>query len=160
MDWESVREDWQPRVLSVFRFVVGLLYLEHGLSKVIGFPALAHHGPYHLFSLVPGAAGILELVGGALIVLGLFTRPVAFILSGEMAFAYFLAHEPRNFFPIVNGGEAAILFCFAFLYLFVAGGGAWSLDELPLRRSAARAEKARAEAALAGRASARSRPAN
>lgn len=130
LDWDRLRASWEPRVLSVFRFVVGLLFLEHGLAKIAGFPPLAHHAPYHLFTLVPGLAGILELVGGALILLGLFTRPVAFILSGEMAFAYFISHAPRNLFPIVNGGEGAILYCFAFFYLFVAGGGTWSLDRL------------------------------
>jgi putative oxidoreductase len=137
VEWESLSADWQPRVLSVFRFVAGLLYVQHGLAKVVGFPVLAHHVPYHLFSLVPGAAGILELVGGGLIVLGLFTRPVAFVLSGEMAFAYFMAHAPRALFPIQNGGGLAILFCFAFLYLFVAGGGAWSLDRLRRPRTSA-----------------------
>jgi putative oxidoreductase len=109
---------------------------------------LAHHAPYHLFTLVPGLAGILELGGGLLIVLGLFTRPVAFILSGEMAFAYFLSHAHRNLFPIVNGGEGAILYCFAFFYLFAAGGGAWSLDRLlrPQREPAVAAERLQARA--------------
>jgi len=119
---------WQPRVLSIVRIVVGLLFMEHGTAKMFDFPHLANHAPYNLFSLVPGLAGILEGVGGLLIVLGLFTRPVAFLLSGEMAIAYFMAHAPRNFFPLLNGGDPAILYCFIFLYLFVAGGGAWSLD--------------------------------
>ena len=128
-DWVSLRRGWEPRALSVLRIVVGLLFLQHGLNKFFGFPpsALPHH-PYVLFSLVPGLAGILELVGGVLITLGLFTRPVAFILSGEMAFAYFMAHAPRSVFPLANGGEAAVFYCFFFLYLSVAGGGVWSVD--------------------------------
>jgi putative oxidoreductase len=124
-DWAT----WQPRALSLLRIVVGLLFLQHGLNKFFGFPVspLPHH-PYVLFSLVPGLAAILETFGSILIVLGLFTRPVAFILSGEMAFAYFMAHFPRSFFPLANGGDAAVFYCFVFLYLSVAGGGAWSLD--------------------------------
>jgi putative oxidoreductase len=130
-DWAGLRLTWQPRVRSILRIMVGLLFLEHGLNKIFGFPpsALPHH-PYKLFSLVPGLAGILETVGGILIVLGLFTRPVAFILSGEMAFAYFMAHAPRSFFPVQNGGEGAILYCFIFFYFFVVGAGVWSLDQL------------------------------
>ena len=89
--------------------------------------------PAHAVSLVPGLAGILEVVGGVLLVLGLFTRPVAFILSGEMAFAYFMAHAPQGFFPLLNRGELAVLYCFLFFYFFVAGGGAWSLDRLRRR---------------------------
>jgi|SRR5215472_1715553 len=121
---------WQPRILSVLRIMVGLLYLQHGLSKVFGFPPSANPRPYVLMTLVPGLAGILELVGGALITVGLFTRIVAFILSGEMAFAYFMAHAPRGFIPLVNGGELAAIYCFVFLYLAFAGGGPWSLDRL------------------------------
>ncbi|HTV87804.1 MAG TPA: DoxX family protein [Stellaceae bacterium] len=130
-DWQGLRLTWEPRILSVLRIVVGLLFMEHGLNKIFGFPVgpLPHH-PYVLFSLVPGLAGILESVGGGLIVLGLFTRPVALILSGEMAFAYFMAHAPHGFFPLQNRGEAAVFYCFVFLYLFVAGGGAWGLDRL------------------------------
>jgi len=117
-------------MLSILRVMTGLLFLEHGLAKIFGFPALPNHAPYQLFSLVPGLAGVMEMVGGALIALGLFTRPVAFILSGEMALAYFMSHAPRSFFPLVNGGDGAILYCFIFLYLFVAGAGIWSLDRL------------------------------
>jgi putative oxidoreductase len=126
-DWAR----WQPRALSLLRIVVGLLFLQHGLNKFFGFPTspLPHH-PYVLLSLVPGLAGILEVFGSVLIALGLFTRPVAFILSGEMAFAYFMAHFPRSFFPLSNGGEGAVFYCFVFLYFFVAGGGVWSLDQL------------------------------
>jgi putative oxidoreductase len=121
---------WEPRVLSILRIVVGLLYMQHGLNKLIDFPPTPSHMPYHLLSLVPGLAGLLETFGGLLVVLGLFTRPAAFVLSGEMAFAYFMAHAPRSFFPYVNGGSLAVLYCFVFLYLFVAGGGVWSLDRL------------------------------
>jgi putative oxidoreductase len=124
---------WELRVLSILRIVVGLLYMQHGLNKLFDFPATPTHMPYRLFSLVPGLAGPLELFGGLLIVLGLFTRPVAFVLSGEMAFAYFMAHEPKSFFPLVNGGDSVILYCFIFLYFVVAGGGAWSLDRLRAR---------------------------
>ena len=117
---------WSPRMLSVLRIMTGLLFLEHGTQKFLNFPPRANPGPI-LFSL-PGLQGILELLGGILIVIGLFTRPVAFILAGDMAVAYFVAHAPRGFFPLINGGQLAILFCFVFLYLFVAGGGVWSVD--------------------------------
>jgi putative oxidoreductase len=117
-------------VLSVVRIVVGLLFLEHGTAKYLGFPAL----PRSTATLsMSGVGGLLELIGGALIVLGLFTRPVAFLLCGEMAVAYFYAHFPRNFFPLINGGDAAILYCFVFLYLMFAGAGPWSIDALVAR---------------------------
>ncbi len=117
-------------MLSILRIVVGLLYMEHGLNKLFDFPPTPTHMPYRLFSLVPGLAGLLELVGGLLLTLGFYTRLVAFILAGEMAFAYFMVHAPKNFFPILNNGESAILYCFVFLYLAVVGGGLWSLDRL------------------------------
>ncbi len=117
---------WAPRLLSVLRIMTALLFMAHGTMKLLGFPDTGKPGP-ELFSLM-GLAGTLEMVGGALLVLGLFTRPVAFILAGEMAFAYFMAHAPQNFFPIKNGGESAVLFCFVFLYLTAAGAGAWSID--------------------------------
>jgi putative oxidoreductase len=117
---------WVPRVLSVLRIVVGLLFLEHGTQKLFGFPPSANPGP-PLLSLM-GIQGLIEIVGGGLIALGLFTRPVAFIICGDMAVAYFMAHFPTSFFPITNRGDAAILYCFVFLYLAVAGGGPWSLD--------------------------------
>ncbi len=126
----ALRTAWEPRVLSIVRIVVGLLYMQHGLNKLFDFPPTATHAPYNMFSLVPGLAGPLEAVGGLLLILGLFTRPVAFLLSGEMAIAYFTAHAPRSFFPLLNGGDPAILYCFTFLYLAVAGGGCWSLDRL------------------------------
>ena len=126
-------EQWSPRALSILRIAVGLLFLEHGTQKLLGFPPSPNPGPA-LFSL-QGVQGVLELVGGLLILLGLVTRPVAFILCGDMAVAYFLAHAPRNFFPMLNGGDAAILYCFVFLYLMVAGAGAWSVDAALARRS-------------------------
>lgn len=132
-DWANLRPVWEPRLLSVLRIMVGLLYLEHGLQKIFNFPPRPNATAYQLFTLVPGLAGLLELVGGTLLVLGLFTRSVAFILSGEMAFAYFMSHAPRGFFPIGsggNGGELAIIYCFIFLYFFIVGAGAWSLDQL------------------------------
>jgi putative oxidoreductase len=118
---------WAPRLLSVFRIVLGLLFLAHGLVKLFGFPTGAQPGVVPLLSIF-GLAGVLELVGGVAIMLGLFTRPVAFIMSGQMAVAYFMAHASQGFYPILNGGELAILYCFAFLYLAAAGAGPWSLD--------------------------------
>lgn len=126
---------WEQRVRSILRFVVGLLYMQHGLNKIFDFPPTPTHHPYHLLTLVPGLAGLLETFGGFLILLGLFTRPVAFLLSGEMALAYFMAHAKRGGIPLLNGGDEAILFCFVFFYLFVAGGGSWSLDRLFAPRS-------------------------
>jgi putative oxidoreductase len=134
-DWTTMRVGWEPRMLSIFRITTGLLFLEHGINKLFNFPVTQNHAPYNIATLVPGAQGLIELIGGILIVLGLFTRPAAFILAGDMAVAYFMAHAPRNFFPMVNGGDAAILYCFAFLYMWVAGGGAWSLDRLRTRES-------------------------
>jgi len=118
---------WSPRMLSVLRIMTGLLFLEHGTQKLFAFPPPANPGPA-LFSLL-GVQGIIELVGGILIAIGFLTRPVAFILAGDMAVAYFMRHAPRDFFPALNGGKLAILYCFVFLYLFVAGGGVWSVDE-------------------------------
>ena len=121
-NWQS---DWAPRVLSILRIVAAILFFEHGTQKLLGFPP-SEHAP-EMMSL-PWIAGLLELVGGGLLALGLFTRPVAFILSGEMAVAYWMAHAPENLFPALNGGDAAILYCFVFLYLVFAGPGPWSLD--------------------------------
>lgn len=136
-DWTTMRPQWEPRMLSILRIVTGLLFLEHGLNKLFDFPPTQNHAPYVLLTLVPGIQGLLETVGGLLLTVGLFTRIAAFILAGDMAFAYFMAHAPRNFYPVANGGDAAILYCFVFLYLFVAGGGAWSLDRLWARGSSA-----------------------
>src|SRR5262249_18709204 len=109
----------------------------HGTSKILGFPHTASTDRFHLMSL-SGTGGVLELVGGLLLLFGLFTRPVAFLLSGEMAVAYFMSPAPRGFFPILNGGEDAVLFCFVFLFLAAAGGGPWSVDALVSRSSRAR----------------------
>ena len=121
-------ETWRPYVLSLLRIVTAFLFMQHGGQKMFGFPA-APHGEFVLLSLI-GLAAVLEVFGGLLMLVGLFTRPVAFVLSGQMAFAYFIAHAPQGFWPLVNRGELAALFCFVFLYLCVAGGGAWSLDAL------------------------------
>lgn len=118
-----------PQASSLMRIVLGLLYLEHGTAKLFAFPPVAMFAHLSVASLV-GIAGIIELVGGALLFLGLFTRPVAFILSGEMAIAYFMVHAPQGFFPILNGGELAIVYCFTFLYFAAAGAGPWSVDAL------------------------------
>ena len=118
---------WTPRALSVLRIVTGLLFMEHGTGKLLGFPP-TEHAASTLFSLM-GVQGVIELVGGFLILIGLFTRPVAFILAGDMAVAYFMAHAPKSFFPTINGGQLAILCCFVFLFLVFAGGGTWSADE-------------------------------
>jgi putative oxidoreductase len=117
---------WAPRLLSILRIVTGLQFLEHGTQKFLSLPTRAGAAP-ELMSLL-GIQGCLEIAGGLLIVLGLFTRPVAFILAGDMAFAYFMTHFPKSAFPAVNGGDAAILFCFVFLYLAAAGPGPWSVD--------------------------------
>jgi putative oxidoreductase len=116
-----------PYLHAALRIVAGLLYLEHGTSKLLGFPHDAHYDGLQLVSLM-GLAGVLEVVGGSLILIGLFTRPVAFVLSGMMAVAYFMAHGSKDFFPALNGGDAAILFCFVFLYLAAAGPGPLSVD--------------------------------
>jgi len=123
----DVMSAWAPRVLSVLRLIAGLMIIEHGMSKLFGWPVVPAFAQLKLFSLL-GLAGVIETVGGALLILGLFTQPAAFILSGEMAVAYFMVHEPRSFFPLINGGSLAIIYCFAFLYLSTAGGGPWSLD--------------------------------
>ncbi|HEX2524913.1 MAG TPA: DoxX family protein [Geminicoccus sp.] len=125
---------WAPRVLSILRIIAALIFFEHGTQKLLGFPL--HENPPAFLSM-SWIAGLLELIGGAFLILGLFTRPVAFILSGEMAFAYWMAHAPRSFFPVLNGGDAAILYCFVFLYLAFAGGGPWSMDALRARKNAA-----------------------
>ncbi|EHH03072.1 DoxX family protein [Agrobacterium tumefaciens] len=117
---------YRPQALGALRIMTALLFISHGTQKLFGFPASQMDGSLPTMLLV---AALLELIGGILVLIGLFTRPVAFILSGQMAVAYFMAHAPSNFFPALNGGDAAILFCFIFLYLFVAGPGAFSVDE-------------------------------
>ena len=121
---------WAPRVLSLLRIMTALLYMEHGTQKMLNFPI---DGPGADGTPLPPmalASGILEIVLGALVALGLFTRPAAFIASGHMAAAYFIAHAPQSFWPVANGGDASIMFCFAFLYLAFAGPGPWSLDAI------------------------------
>jgi len=118
-------DKYQPQVLSVFRIVAALLFIAHGTQKLLGFPAAEFSPP--MFSIF-WFAGLIEIVTGALMVVGLFTRPAAFLASGTMAVAYWMAHAPSNPFPVNNGGDAAILFCFAFLYFVVSGPGPWSID--------------------------------
>jgi putative oxidoreductase len=118
---------WKPQALSILRIVAGLMIIEHGMAKYLGFPAVASLANVKPLSM-PGIGGMIELVGGALLILGLFTQPVAFILSGEMAVAYFMVHAPKSFYPLINGGSLAITYCFTFLYLAAAGGGPWSVD--------------------------------
>ncbi len=125
---DSFFSTWTPRVLSILRIIAGFLILQHGLQKVFGFPAGPQPQPTPPLLSVMGFVGILELVGGILLIVGLFTRPTAFILSGLLAVAYFMAHAPQGFWPIVNRGELAVVYCFVFLYLAAAGGGPWSLD--------------------------------
>lgn len=125
---------FSPTLLSVLRIVSGLLFLEHGTAKLLNFP------PTEMFAEAPETgsmiwiAGVLELVGGALLTLGLGTRIVAFILSGEMAVAYFIGHASQSFYPVQNQGDAAILFCFVFLYIAAAGGGPWSVDRAVFKK--------------------------
>jgi putative oxidoreductase len=119
---------WAPYVLSLLRIVAALLFIEHGTAKMFGFPqAMPGMGGFDLMSLM-GLAACLELFGGLLVLIGLFTRPVALLLSGEMAIGYFMVHAKQSFYPLINQGDAAILFCFVFLYLVFAGAGPWSLD--------------------------------
>ena len=117
---------WSPQLLSILRIVTGFLFILHGTQKWLGYPVPSPN-PVQLWSPT-GIAGALELSGGALMILGLFTRPAAFVLSGLMAFAYFISHAPAGFWPIVNRGELAALYCFVFLYIAAAGGGPWSAD--------------------------------
>ena len=133
---ESNRAVWTARMLSVLRIVLGVLYVEHGTNKIWAWPPAGRPPiPYELLSL-NGVAGVLETFGGALILIGLLTRPVAFLLAGEMAVAYFKVHIVRSIFPIGNGGDNVVLFCFIFLYLVFAGAGPWSFDALFARRTA------------------------
>jgi putative oxidoreductase len=134
MDSTAISTIWSPRVLSVLRIVAGLLVLQYGLAKLVGWPAVKMFENLPWLSLF-GVAGMFELVGGVLLILGLFTRPVAFVMSGEMAAAYFIEHFPRGFFPVLNHGDLAIALCFIFFYLAFAGGGPWSLDAILRKKS-------------------------
>ena len=122
---DAFRAEWSPRVLSVLRIVAALCFLQHGLTKYLGFPGTA---PAHLPIWPAGIAGANEIIGSLLLLGGFYTRGAAFIMSGEMAFAYFMSHQPRGLFPYNNGGEPAVMYCFVFLYFAFAGGGPWSLD--------------------------------
>jgi len=122
-----------PYVLSIVRIVVALMFFEHGLSRLFGFPSPM---PTPALFTMYWFAGAIEFVGGAMLLFGLATRAVAFIMSGEMAFAYFISHAPQSFFPILNRGDAAILYCFIFFYIAFAGGGVWSLDAILSERRA------------------------
>ncbi len=123
----STLNAWSPRILSILRMVASAIFFLHGTQKILGWPAAPQSGLPAVGTL-PWTAGMIEIVGGALLFFGLFSRPVAFILSGQMAFAYWLAHAPRSIYPLLNGGDAAILYCFAFLYIAFAGPGPWSVD--------------------------------
>jgi putative oxidoreductase len=125
--WRS----WSPTLLSVLRIVSAFVFVQFGSAKLLAFPAAVMPGGGTApLTSQPGVAGALELVGGTLLLLGLFTRPVAFLLSGEMAFAYFIGHAPQGFWPVLNQGSPAILFCFLWLYISSAGAGPWSIDAL------------------------------
>lgn len=123
---------WAPRLLSVLRIVTAFVFMQHGTMKLFGVPAGGMQ-PVEIASLM-GLAGMLEVFGGALVLVGLFTRPAAFMLSGEMAVAYFMAHAGGSFWPVLNHGEAAVLYCFIYLYLAAAGAGPWSVDAARARR--------------------------
>jgi putative oxidoreductase len=127
MQTTTVGAVWAPRFLGIMRIMVGLLFLQHGLAKLFGWPHVAMFDNLHAFQFV-WFAGIIEFAGSILFTIGLWTRCVAFIMSGEMAIAYFTAHLPRGFFPIVNGGTAAILYCFIFFYYFLVGSGFYGVD--------------------------------
>jgi putative oxidoreductase len=124
-------DNYTSQIKGIMRIVFGLLFLEHGLNKMIGFPmaAGATHHAFNLMSFPVGPAGVIEVVGGAMILLGLFSRWAAFIASGEMALAYFMAHFPRSPFPLINGGGEAICFCFVFLFLAAAGPGSFAINQ-------------------------------
>ena len=122
-------ESWAPEARSVLRIVASLLFVQHGSAKLLHVPDQAMFAHLQLLSLL-GVQGVIELVGGGLLAIGLFSRPIAFILCGDMAVAFFIAHFPNGWIPILNGGDLAVLFCFTFLYLWVAGPGPWSVDAL------------------------------
>jgi len=133
MALDSFLAGWSPRLLSVLRIIAGFLFIAHGAQKLFGFLAPDTWKAPDTLSMIWWAGG-LELIGGLLLLVGLFTRPVAFILSGLMAVAYFMAHAPQGFWPLQNKGELAVIYCFVFLFLSVAGGGVWSVDRQLRRR--------------------------
>jgi putative oxidoreductase len=136
MNPDSLSTTWSPRalnILSILRIFTGLDLLQHGTGKILGFPVVPTFANVQIDSLA-GAGGLIELIGGTLFTIGLFTRPVAFILSGFTAAAYFLAHASKGFYPVLNGGELAALYCFVFLYFTFAGAGPWSADALIARK--------------------------
>ena len=135
MGWIFEPSPWSSRVFAIVRIVTGLLFMSFGTMKLFGYPPSPQPMPPIELTSQLGLAGLLEVFGGALIVLGLFTRPVAFILSGEMAVAYFQAHAPQSFWPSINQGGPAVLFCFLFFYMAFAGAGAWSVDNILARRT-------------------------
>jgi len=133
-----VKKEWAPYLLSILRIVVAFLYVQVGSAKWFAFPgAIMPGGGTAAVGSLPWFAGVIEVVGGTLLFLGLFTRPVAFILSGEMAFAYFIGHAGHGFWPVLNLGAPAIFYCFTFLYFSAVGAGPWSLDALLARRRGA-----------------------
>ena len=127
MEASEIEERWAPQLLSILRIVAALIFIEHGTQKFFGFPAEAANGYPAFLSLIWWQA-LMEVAGGILLLLGLFTRLTAFVLAGDMAVAYWMVHAPKSAYPALNGGDAAILYCFVFLYIAAAGGGAWSLD--------------------------------
>lgn len=136
MAFNAPSSNWTAQAQGLLRIVTGYLFLQHATSKLFGIPHVAYFDNLHLMSLV-GFAGMIEIVGAPLVILGLFTRPVAFVLSGEMAFAYFIGHVPQGhfLFPSLNQGEPAVLYCFIFLFFAAAGAGAWSLDRVRVSRA-------------------------
>jgi putative oxidoreductase len=132
---KTTLQGWAPEVRSVLRIVAALLFVQHGSAKLLHVPYQPMFAHLQLMSLL-GIQGVIELVGGGLLTIGLFSRPIAFLLSGDMAVAFFMAHFPRSWLPLLNGGDLAVLFCFTFLYLFVAGPGPWSVDALLRNRGA------------------------
>jgi putative oxidoreductase len=127
MNLEALGTAWAPRLLSVLRIMTGLLLLQHGLGKLFKFPVVPAYAKLQLASWA-GVAGFIELIGGVLLVIGLFSRCAAFVVSGMCAVGYFMVHAPRGFYPILNGGELITLYCFVALYLAAAGPGPWSID--------------------------------
>jgi len=132
MNLDALAVTWSPRLLSILRIMSGLLLLQHGTGKLLKFPPGAVPPTFNLNSM-PGYAGFIEFVCGILLIIGLFSRPAAFVASGMTAVAYFMVHAPQGFFPILNRGELAVLYCFVFLYLAAAGPGPWSLDAMRKR---------------------------